>query len=174
MRHTPPAARIALLAPALLTCVAAARADGGAKADDLPAPARLEQRLKTLLREACPGANFDRPEDDKLVVRFKTRTFQVHGPYRTGEFTEKPSPEEGPTARGFLLTVQVRPEAYDGPLVVPQTLNRPYWRTYINDYRAGRQYLFVGLSYGAAPDEKLLAKLKEAVASFAREEDKRK
>jgi len=52
--------------------------------------------------------------------------------------------------------VSVRDQASNGPLNLPQ----PYWMTFVHDYPAGREHLWLRLSYGSNSDEKLLGRLK--------------
>ena len=100
----------------------------------------------------------------------KTRPFQVHGAYMTGEYAEKTHEEEGPHRQGFLLHVRVGKGPDVGQLALPQTLREPYWQTYIDKSEGHKgEYLLLRLSYGSRTDEKLLDRLKRVVAAAARE-----
>ena len=82
--------------------------------------------------------------------------FTIHSRWKTGEISEKTRTVEGPNYRGFMLEVSLQEGLYQGAAVVPQTLDRPYWKTYIdaiNKEDSGK-HLWVSFSYGGRIDQK--------------------
>ena len=68
----------------------------------------------------------------------------------------------GPNYRGFLFSVSLRPGRYGGQAGTPQTLRRPYWKTYINVYGVpdADSYLGVSLAYGSRTDPRIVNGIK--------------
>lgn len=125
-----------------------------------PIDHECKARLQTIIRKYHPDANIEE-ENDRLVYRFHTQTFKMHTIHKTGHISEKAHDEEGPNVDGILVTVTLREGKYEGPLETPQTLNRPYWRTFVNAYSVpGPKYLWLSVSYGSRTDKKLIEELK--------------
>ena len=166
--------RFAILTLAALAAAVPLAAPAGTGTGGPEHPAALDSlaaRLKTFLGRACPEATVGF-EEEVLVARHQTQTFQVHGMMRYGEFDAKPHAERGPNYRGF----QLRLNLHDGPVVsaavIPQDLHRTYWTTFIDAVvlpGTGR-HVRINLDYGSRTDPKLIAQLKAEVAAWAAEQ----
>ena len=87
--------------------------------------------------------------------------FTVHGRSMTGEVSRETYEEEGPNYKGFLLRVSLHEGVYSGQAAVPQTLQGPYYPTFIDAAATpdGKKYHSVSFSYGS----RLEPKLKQAI-----------
>lgn len=119
-------------------------------------PDSLTRKLSAAIREHCPNALIAVSESG-FTAKHATMMFTVHRKSKTGEVFPQTYQEEGPNFRGFLLNVSLKEGAYEGAAVVPQTLQGPYFPTFIDAPRtedAGYHY-WVRLSFGSRLDPKL-------------------
>lgn len=128
---------------------------------------RLKDDLRTIFERHAPDAVVE-VEARTLVARSQTRTFMVHERNMRGELSTKSVERLGPDDRGFLLEVTLV-MAYSGQGFGPQTLNGPYWQTFVNAYPlAGRdEHALLSLAFGARTEKTFLEQLREKVAAFA-------
>lgn len=127
---------------------------------------RLETRLRMALKDLGPDVRYLYPAGPgTLEVHFKTRRFLVHSSSMTGEFSEEAHPRTGPSHRGFLLRVSLQKAGEANQAVTPQTLNEPYWRTFLDVAAApgAPSQLFWGFSYGGGVSADLLAKIRTEI-----------
>ncbi len=92
---------------------------------------------------------------DEFTAQHATQEFEIHTQFKTGEVAAKAQKQTGPSAEGFMLTVQ----RLKAPLVsaaadLPQSFDRPYWKSYVNscfDPKTG-QGVAVYFDFGARLD----------------------
>ena len=121
-----------------------------------PPPEAVVERLSAEIRRLCPEARIS-VDGEKFVARHGTMTFTLHNRSKTGEISPETHQAEGPNYRGFILTIAREPGPYQGAAEIPQTLDEPYFSTFINAVPTadGRGHLRIGLSYGRQIDEQL-------------------
>jgi hypothetical protein len=127
-------------------------------------PDELAQRLTTAIRARCPNAQIEK-SDEGFVAKDGTMLFTIHGRSKTGEVSATTHQEEGPNFRGFLLRISREDGTYQGAAVVPQTLQQPYFQTFI-DARptdGGAAHYHIRFSFGTRLDAELKAALLEAL-----------
>jgi hypothetical protein len=136
-----------------------------------PEPVLLQ--VEKALRRALAGLDEEvtfryEVHSPSLTVKYRTRTFMVHGGSKTGAFSEELREEEGPDLRGFLLRVHAQDKGTVNQAEVPQTIRRPYWHTDLDVTAvAGTdRQLYWALSYVAGTDRGLLKKIGEAIAGL--------
>ena len=80
--------------------------------------------------------------------------FAIHPQSKTGNIQEKTYEEEGPNYKGFKFSLSVQAGKYQGAAIVPQTLRRPYWQTYIDrpPTEDGKGHYVISFSYGSRLD----------------------
>ena len=167
-----------LVAITLAAWLQAAVPAGAAPADGTPereaGPAALQglaAPLGALLKATCPTARVTL-DGGGLTVRYRTQTFMVHGSPKAGEYDQEAHAEEGPNRGGFLLRLTFHAKRPVRAAVVPQDLQGPYWRTFIDDYPlgavAGGGYVSMSLSYGRHAPRCLLSQIKACVAEAAK------
>ena len=86
----------------------------------------------------------------------------------TGEWSTNMFEEIGPGFKGFVLRVQLQKLGEVNQAMTPQTLQEPYWRTFIEvtPVAGTTNQIFWGLSSGSSADQDLLAKVKQALESL--------
>ena len=127
---------------------------------DEPLGQAYKTKLLSVIQKYKPKANVEE-EGNRLVYRFHTQTFKIHTIHKTGHISEKAHDEEGPDVDGILVSLSLHKGQYSGAAEIPQVINRPYWKTFINAYPvAGGQYLWLSVSYGSKTDMKLIEDLK--------------
>ena len=94
-------------------------------------PDELVQKLTQAIRKHCPDATIE-VSKQAFVAKFGTMTFTLHGRSKTGEVSPKTHQEEGPNYKGFMLHIALHDGRYQGAAVVPQTLQGPYFPTFID------------------------------------------
>lgn len=123
----------------------------------LAAPAQqteLADRIKKVVRQYYPDAQIAQ-DNGNFTASHGTMMFTVHRVMRDGEILEKTHQEVGPNHRGFILSLSVQDGKYEGAAVVPQTLRRPYWQTYIDrpSTEDGQGHHVINFSYGSRLNE---------------------
>lgn len=97
-----------------------------------------------------------------LVMRYKTRNYMIYPSDMTGHLGQDLVESEGPGDGGILMKIHVQKKGEVNQAVVPQTLKRPYWTTYLNVYpvEGENKQLFVSISFRNTTDKKLIARAK--------------
>ncbi|MBP7864946.1 MAG: hypothetical protein KA419_03270 [Acidobacteria bacterium] len=118
------------------------------------------------VRRVAPDAAVEVREDG-LTARRHTLVFTVHRQAKTGEFLPQTDRVEGPNVGGFLLTLTRGEGPCEGPSVMPQTLYRRYWETWLDRVPAadGRGCWSVALACGARLDPEVRKALIDAARS---------
>jgi len=129
-----------------------------------PPPESLVRSLTATIRKHCPDAEIEVSEQG-LVAKSGTMTFAVHSRSKTGEISPKTHEEEGPNFKGFLLRVSMQAGPYEGAAVVPQTLQGPYFPTFIDAVPTPTSdgHFWVNFSYGSRLDADLKQALLETI-----------
>src|SRR5262245_12863856 len=96
-----------------------------------PPPAEMVKKLTDTIRKHCPDATIDVTKEE-FVAKFGTMMFTVHSRSKTGEVFPQTHQQEGPNYKGFMLRVALQDGKYSGAAVAPQTLQGPYYPTYID------------------------------------------
>jgi hypothetical protein len=96
-----------------------------------PPPQEIVDAVTKAIRAHCPDAVITVGKDG-LTASHNTMTFTLHGRSMTGEISAKTHTEEGPNFKGFLLRLTLEDGSYQGQAAVPQTLQDPYWRTFLD------------------------------------------
>ena len=122
--------------------------------DATPQPAtvmaEVEESLRTALADLSPKPTYEHHSRGSLTVKYKARKFIVHGNTKIGKFSEKAHETDGPSYRGFILTVRIQGAGIINQAMVPQTIRGPYWRTDLDVTRVKDTdfQLYWGLAYG--------------------------
>lgn len=143
---------------------ALALAVAGSGSTPQPPPDDLIRRLTDAIRAHCPNATIEVTKEG-LIAKHDTMLYTVHRRSKGGMVSPETYQEEGPNADGFLLRVALHDGRYQGAAVVPQTLNAPYFLTYIDAPAASRPdtHYFVTFSYGSQLDPKLKAAIMRTI-----------
>lgn len=134
----------------------------------------LVEKLTAVIRKQCPDAEF-KLEDNSFIAKHQTMTYTLHSHAKTGEVSEKTYQKEGPNYKGFLLTVTWQHGAPVTQAETPQTLEGPYFPTFIDDPATedGQNHYWVALSYGKRIDKKLKSEILEALPKARFKDDER-
>lgn len=129
-----------------------------------PPPEALRQKLTQVIRKHRPEAQFEVTKD-AFTAKTGTMMFTVHARSKSGEVFEKTYQEEGPNYKGFVLTVATYPGPYQGAAVVPQTLQGPYFQTYLDatPTEKGDEHYLVHFAYGSRLDADLKKAIMDAI-----------
>ncbi len=127
---------------------------------DEPMCREYQTKLQAVIQQHHPDAKVEK-EDNRLVYRFHTQTFKIHAVNMQGHIYENAHDEEGPNVDGILVRVSLREREREGEsvgqAVIPQTIRRPYWQTFINVYPvSASQNLWVSISFGTKTDKNML------------------
>jgi hypothetical protein len=95
-------------------------------ADATELPNDLVNKMRTTVRELCPDAQIE-VSDREFTAKHGTMMFTLHNTSKTGEIHPKTYQTEGPSFRGFILTVSLQKGPYRGAAVVPLTDQGPYF-----------------------------------------------
>ncbi len=93
--------------------------------------AELCEHAQRLIRNSFADAD-TRTGKDEFTAQHATQDFQVHTRWMTGEIATETRKETGPSAEGFLLTIQRLDEPLVSQADLPQFIDRPYWKSYGN------------------------------------------
>jgi hypothetical protein len=129
-----------------------------------PPSDELIEKLTKAIRKHCPDATFEMTKQE-FVAKFETMTYTLHARGKSGEAFERTYQEEGPKFKGFLLRVELREGKYEGAAVVPQTLQEPYYSTFIDasNVEKDNKHHFVHFSYGGRLDPELKKAIIEVI-----------
>lgn len=111
----------------------------------------LDANLRKLTDKHYAGAKFEFVAGE-YQVSADTMTFTLHRTYRDGQISMDTDQVIGPQYRGFVITADdIGKNSYGGPLMIPQTLRKPYWHTYVNQIQdpVSGSNLWVRYEYGS-------------------------
>lgn len=133
--------------------------------------ASLRSTLERELRE-LQGATFEFPENSSgktLLMRYRTREYQVYASNRAGRLSKELTSSEGPDDDAILLRIYVQTIGEVNQAVVPQTIQEPYWSTFVNVYplRGLKEQVYMALSSRGRTDKELIKKITKLIASHA-------
>lgn len=122
----------------------------------LAAPAKqteLVDRIGQLVTAHFPDAVVSQ-DNGTFSAKHGTMVFTIHRHSMTGEIWKETDQVEGPNFKGFMISISVRDGKYEGQAVVPQSLNRRYWQTYIDSPSTedGKGHYVISFSYGSRLD----------------------
>ena len=125
------------------------------------APAKqseLAAKVSKLVMEYFPDAVVTQ-DNEKLSAKHGTMVFTIHRHWRTGKILEETDQVEGPNYDGFMISISVEDGMYIGPAMVPQTLNRRYWKEYIDrpSLEDGSGYYVINFAYGSRLDKDFMS-----------------
>jgi len=146
----------------ILATFAALVAASGLSAE--PPSDELVQKLTEMIRKHCPEAKIEVTKQE-FVAKSGTMMFTLHGRSKAGEVSPVTYQQEGPNFKGFMLRVSVNEGKYQGAAVVPQTLQGPYFPTFIDapPVEKENKHYWVGFSYGSRLDPDLKKAIFEAI-----------
>ena len=109
----------------------------------------INKEIMNVVKKYYPKAKLEF-KNGGIQISHDTMIFTVHGAMMTGNYYEQTRKEEGPQGRGFLLFIKVVEGPYQRQAVVPQTLRKPYWKTYINapQTKNKKNYYWINLKFG--------------------------
>lgn len=130
-----------------------------------PVLTALQAQIERELHELEPMIGVDIPEHyagKSLILRYKTRKYMVYPGSKSGRLGRELEEKEGPDDEGILLRVHVQAKGEVNQAVVPQTIDEPYWKTFLNVYpiKNAEKQIYVALSYRSRTDKDLISKLK--------------
>ena len=98
--------------------------------------------------------------------------YTVHSVSKIGKVSETPHQEEGPNFQGFMLSVSLEQGEYVGAAKVPQTLQGPYFPTFIDAVAIedAKSHYLVHFCYGSRLDPELKKAIFEALPQRASRE----
>jgi hypothetical protein len=122
---------------------------------DPNAPADLIKKMEAVVKKHFPDAIVTH-KNGTFRAKHGTSTFMVHNVNMVGQVSEDAREEEGPNYKGFMIMIYVAEGKYRGAAVVPQTLRRPYWQTYIDrpPTADGKNHYVINFAYGVRLDSK--------------------
>lgn len=147
---------------------------GADKKEQHPVLKELSAGLSEIAKDLGEGTELQTDQANSVRLSFRPRTFMVHGGSKTGRFAKKAHEEKGPDVDGLMVEVRVGEGRYLGAAATPQTLRRPYWKTFINQYpiSQGREHLFLSLSTGAQPNREVVSKVYKFLDSLVDDDPK--
>jgi hypothetical protein len=127
-------------------------------------PDELVRKLTETIHKHCPDAKIEVTKEG-FLAKFGTMMFTLHGRSKSGEVSRDTYSQEGPNFKGFILRVAVHEGKYQGAAVVPQTLQEPYFATFIDAPAVEKEnkHYVIGFSYGSRIDPDLKNAIFEAI-----------
>jgi len=114
-----------------------------------PPEAEVVRTLTSAISNLCPKAHI---ETDRLIfsAKFSTMVYTMHSRLKTGEVSTQTYQQEGPGFEGFTLGVSLEDGKYAGAADVPQTVQGPYFPTFLDAPATdgGKKHYLVQFSYG--------------------------
>ena len=130
----------------------------------------LERWIRTEFKDAGEGLHFEYPdsEPNTLVVNYRTRKFLVHGQSKIGRFSDVAYETTGPSFQGFQLKLSLQESGAVNTAATPQTLSRPYWKTFLDvrPLKGTDKQVFCRLSYGSQVDQNQFALAKKIILNL--------
>jgi hypothetical protein len=102
---------------------------------------------------------------DHLTISCNTMTYQIHSTDKTGRISETAHEEVGPNVNGFILSIVPQKGPYRGAAHLPQTIARPYWKTFATFIPTddNQNHLHISLSFGRKVPDKVVVELIAAI-----------
>jgi hypothetical protein len=142
---------------------------GAARAEDRAAPdlEPLLAEVRRLVGRHYPKAEFSH-EGQAIRFQFNTRRFMVHELTRVGDEWQDAREEPGPQPGGIYCDMELREGRYSGPLGLPQTFDKRYFKLYhAAPYsRDLGRHLSVHLKYPGRASEEFLREFKRLTDQF--------
>jgi hypothetical protein len=122
-----------------------------------PPPEDMVKKLTETVRKHCPEATIEVTKEG-FTAKQGTIVYTLHNRSKTGEVYPQTYQQEGPNFKGFQLSVSLQPGKYLGAAVVPQTLQGPYFPTFLDavSVEGGKRHYEVRFSYGSRLDPELM------------------
>lgn len=126
--------------------------------------AELIEKLTGVITNLCPDAVIE-VDEHRFSAKHDTMVYTIHSRSKTGEVYQQTYEQEGPGFRGFILTVALNDGKYEGAAMVPQTLQGPYFPTFIDAPSTGdgERHYQVHFSYGPRLDPELKKAILKAI-----------
>ncbi len=124
----------------------------------------LVKKLSEAILKHSPDAKIEITKEG-FFAKDGTMMFTIHGRSKTGEVSRETGQQEGPNYKGFMLRVSLEEGTYSGAAAIPQTLQGPYFPTFIDGPATddGKNYHRISFSYGSRLDPKLKQAILEAI-----------
>ena len=122
----------------------------------------LGEKISSVVNQFFPEESVQRdPQDVKLVISSSTMPFQIHNIDKSGKVGDQLHEEIGPNAGGFLIELAHQDGQYRGAAAYPQTLIRPYWKTYFTviPIEVNQQHICISFSYGSKVPEDFISSI---------------
>jgi hypothetical protein len=105
-------------------------------------------------------------DNNDLTIKYNTDNFMIHSRDKTGYISPNAIEKEGPNYNGFLIKLSVQDGQYSGVAMIPQTLKKPYWKTFINAYPLSNntQYIWCSFSYGVRTNKELIEEVVDSLS----------
>jgi len=126
----------------------------------------LTDRLKLVITEHFPEQNIEYiSKTDQITVSLNTMPYQIHSIGKDGKIAFQAHEEIGPRADGFIIVLTPQQGQYRGAAALPQTFNRPYWKSFGNAIftDSGDSHIHAEFSYGIGIPPVAIAKIVEAL-----------
>lgn len=128
-----------------------------------PPAEELVEAVTAAITKHSPDAQFA-VNRDGFTAKAETMMLTVHRRGKGGEIFPQTDQYEGPSHKGFMLHIASHSGPYQGAAVTPQTLQEPYFQTYIDSPPAGKDgHYFIHLSYGSRLNPELKKAIFEAI-----------
>ena len=140
-----------------------------------PVLRQVEEQLRPVLAVLTPPPTVEYPEySQSLLVCYRPQKFLVHGRSKTGEWFTNVVEQVGPSFTGFVLRIHLERLGEVNPAVTPQTIQEPYWRTFLDvtPIAGTTNQIYWALSSAGGTDEQVLARVRQVLGSLAGREPK--
>jgi len=129
-----------------------------------PPPENVFKKLTETIRKHCPGATMEVTEKG-FKAKHGTIVYTLHAQSKTGEVYAQTYQQEGPNYKGFILTISLHDGKYEGAAMVPQTLQGPYFPTFIDavPVENGKKHYQIHFSYGNGLDRELMKAILDTI-----------
>ena len=128
---------------------------GVASADESPDLKQVAIALRPVLEKLDIKADISYPSGTtSLVVSYRSQLYKIHGRSMNGEISPDAHDETGPSFKGFVLRVHLQDKGEVNQAVTPQTLQEPYWQTYLDvtPISGTQKQVYWALSFGSRTD----------------------
>ena len=129
-----------------------------------PPSDEVVEKVTAAIRKHCPDATVQTTKQH-FVAKFGTMTYTLHARGKAGEVFERTYQEEGPNWKGFVLTITLNEGNYEGAAAIPQTLQGPYFTTFIDatNLKGDRKHHFVCFAHGSRLDPDLKKAIMDSI-----------
>jgi hypothetical protein len=145
------------------TCIFVSNVKGNSKMFDI-----VLNKIDKIIEPLAPKIKKEYKDESTLIISYQTRKYLVYDVNMTGRYTEQATEQEGPDYKGFILSLNIQSGDTINQAVVPQTLRRPYWYTYLDITKIKNmdKQFYWSLSYGNATDKKIIDSLIKTIKSI--------